>query len=66
MVEGETEAPPSRRVPQSKLGMEKAKLPEPQDRAGLVVSGENGGETHSLMDKKVGGRAFYLRPGDAS
>ena len=42
--------------PQSKLDRAKAGLPEPQGRTGPVESGENDGDTHSLLDKGTVGR----------
>ena len=44
--------------PQSKLDMAKARLPEPQDRAGFVVSGGKDGDTHSLLDRGAVGRGL--------
>ena len=35
--------------------MAKATLPEPQDRAGFVVSGGNDGDTYSLLDEGADG-----------
>jgi hypothetical protein len=44
----------------AKLDMAKARLPEPQDRAGFVVSGGKDGDTHSLLDKEtVGPRPLF-------
>jgi hypothetical protein len=43
-------------LPQSKLDKAKARLPEPQDRAGFVLSGGNDGDTHSALDRRSDGR----------
>ena len=42
--------------------MAKAKLPEPQGRAGLVEPGGNDGDTHSLLDKGTVGRGPLSLP----
>jgi hypothetical protein len=48
--------------PQSKLDMAKAALPEPQGRTGIVPSGENDGDTHSLLDRGMVGRGPLSPP----
>ena len=48
--------------PQSKLDMAKAGLPEPQSRTGPVESGENDGDTHSLLDRGTVGRGPLSPP----
>jgi hypothetical protein len=42
--------------------MAKARLPEPQDQAGFVVSGGKDGDTHSLLDKGTDGRGLLSPP----
>jgi len=48
--------------PTSKLDMAKAELPEPQSRTGPVESGENDGDTHSLLDRRTVGRGLLSPP----
>jgi hypothetical protein len=40
----------------------KLDLPEPQDRAGFVVSGGKDGDTHSLLDMGTDGRGPLSPP----